>query len=101
MNTPHQSSLGREVAYPSGYDPSLLFPIPRAGARAELGLAAGAALPFTGHDRWHAYELGWLDPRGKPQVAGGAAKQHGRRSLGGRRCRAWYCYIITFLKLSD
>ena len=58
MNTPHQSSLGREVAYPSGYDPSLLFPIPRAGARAELGLAAGAALPFTGHDRWHAYELG-------------------------------------------
>lgn len=39
MNTPHQSSLGREVAYPSGYDPSLLFPIPRAGARAELGLA--------------------------------------------------------------
>ena len=69
MNTPHQSSLGREVAYPSGYDPSLLFPIPRAGARAELGLAAGAALPFIGHDRWHAYELGWLDPRGKPQVA--------------------------------
>ena len=69
MNTPHQSSLGREVAYPTGYDPSLLFPIPRAGARAELGLAAGAALPFIGHDRWHAYELGWLDPRGKPQVA--------------------------------
>ena len=69
MNTPHQSSLGREVAYPTGYDPSLLFPIPRAGARAELGLAAGAALPFIGHDRWHAYELGWLDARGKPQVA--------------------------------
>ena len=69
MTTPHESSLGREVAYPTGYDPSLLFPIPRAGARAELGLAAGAALPFTGHDRWHAYELGWLDGRGKPQVA--------------------------------
>ena len=52
MNTPHQSSLGREVAYPTGYDPSLLFPIPRAGARAELGLAAGAALHevATGHD---------------------------------------------------
>ena len=69
MTTPHESSLGREVAYPTGYDPSLLFPIPRAGARAELGVAAGAALPFTGHDRWHAYELGWLDARGKPQVA--------------------------------
>ncbi|KAF1693611.1 NADPH-dependent 7-cyano-7-deazaguanine reductase QueF [Pseudoxanthomonas koreensis] len=69
MSTPHDSSLGREVAYPTGYDPSLLFPIPRAGARAELGLAAGAPLPFAGHDRWHAYELGWLDERGKPRVA--------------------------------
>lgn len=69
MSTPHDSSLGREVAYPTGYDPSLLFPIPRAGARTELGLDAAAALPFVGHDRWHAYELGWLDGRGKPQVA--------------------------------
>ncbi|HRF84780.1 MAG: NADPH-dependent 7-cyano-7-deazaguanine reductase QueF [Xanthomonadales bacterium] len=69
MSTPHDSSLGREVAYPTRYDPSLLFPIPRAGARAELGLDAAAALPFIGHDRWHAYELGWLDARGKPQVA--------------------------------
>ena len=69
MNSPHDSSLGREVAYPTGYDRTLLFPIPRAGARAELGLAAGAALPFAGHDRWHAYELGWLDGRGKPCVA--------------------------------
>ena len=69
MNTPHDSSLGREVAYPSGYDPTLLFPIPRHGARAELGLAADAALPFAGHDRWHAYELSWLDARGPPRVA--------------------------------
>ena len=69
MSRPEDSLLGREVAYPRHYDASLLFPIPRAGARAELGLAAGAALPFTGHDRWHAYELGWLDARGKPQVA--------------------------------
>lgn len=69
MTTPHDSSLGREVAYPTRYDPSLLFPIPRAGARAELGLVPGEALPFAGHDRWHAYELGWLDPRGRPQAA--------------------------------
>lgn len=68
MNSPHDSSLGREVAYPAHYDPDLLFPIARAGARAELGLD-NAALPFAGHDRWHAYELGWLDLRGKPQVA--------------------------------
>jgi len=68
MNTPQDSSLGREVSYPSQYDPGLLFPIPRAGARAEIGLD-DAALPFVGHDRWHAFELGWLDLRGKPQVA--------------------------------
>ena len=25
-------------------------------------------MPFVGHDRWHAYELRWLDARGKPLV---------------------------------
>lgn len=60
--------LGREVAYPDRYDPALLFPIPRAQARAEIGVRADA-LPFAGHDRWHAYELSWLDARGKPVVA--------------------------------
>lgn len=68
MNTPQDSSLGREVAYPSQYDPGLLFPIPRRGAREEIGLDE-AALPFVGHDRWQAYELSWLDGRGKPRVA--------------------------------
>ncbi len=67
-NTPQDSSLGREVSYPSQYDPGLLFPIPRAAARAEIGLQ-DSALPFVGHDRWHAFELGWLNLRGKPQVA--------------------------------
>ena len=60
--------LGREVAYPGQYDPTLLFPIPRAQARGEIGVDP-AALPFIGHDRWHAYELSWLDARGKPVVA--------------------------------
>ncbi len=60
--------LGRAVDYPRGYDPTLLFPIPRAHGRAGLGLS-DAALPFEGMDRWHAYELGWLDARGKPVVA--------------------------------
>lgn len=76
MNTPQDSSLGHEVAYPSHYDAGLLFPIPRAAGRAELGIAddvpgpsPGPALPFIGHDRWHAYELSWLDARGKPHVA--------------------------------
>jgi len=67
MNTPESSTLGQRVAYPSAYDASLLFPIPRAESRARLGL--DEALPFVGVDLWNAYELSWLDPRGKPQVA--------------------------------
>lgn len=63
-----QLPLGREVAYPSRHDAGLLFPITRAAGRAALGID-GDALPFIGTDRWHAYELGWLDTRGKPVVA--------------------------------
>ncbi|MCD9004936.1 NADPH-dependent 7-cyano-7-deazaguanine reductase QueF [Luteimonas sp. XNQY3] len=59
--------LGREVAYPRHYAPGLLFPVARTLGRAEIGI--GETLPFIGHDRWHAYELSWLDTRGKPVVA--------------------------------
>lgn len=62
------SPLGRETAYPTHYDPGLLYPIPRALGRAPLGIA-GYALPFIGHDRWQVFELSWLDTHGKPQVA--------------------------------
>ena len=65
--TPH-GVLGRTVDYPREYDASLLFAIPRAQGRAGIGIDA-AALPFIGGDRWHAYELSWLDARGKPCVA--------------------------------
>ncbi|MBC7989195.1 MAG: NADPH-dependent 7-cyano-7-deazaguanine reductase QueF, partial [Luteimonas sp.] len=60
--------LGRDVAYPQHYDPTLLFPIARALGRDALGLVP-SELPFIGNDRWHAYELSWLNPRGKPAVA--------------------------------
>jgi 7-cyano-7-deazaguanine reductase len=62
------SPLGRRVIYRDTYAPELLFPIARQGKRDELGLTA-AALPFVGEDLWNAYELSWLDPRGKPVVA--------------------------------
>jgi len=65
--TPEQSPLGKSTAYTEQYDASLLFPIPRAGARAEIGV--GAQLPFFGTDIWNAYELSWLNARGKPQIA--------------------------------
>ena len=60
--------LGRHVDYPREYDPSLLFPIARALGRSHIGLS-DQALPFVGLDRWHAYELSWLDRRGKPCMA--------------------------------
>lgn len=68
-HSPEHSLLGREAAYPQQFDASLLYPIPRALGRCELGITHDRSLPFTGSDRWHAYELSWLDPRGKPQVA--------------------------------
>src|SRR5205085_8056480 len=67
MNTPEQSQLGKPAAYADRYDASLLFPISRRPKREELGLAQ--ALPFFGADLWTAFELSWLTPRGKPQVA--------------------------------
>jgi 7-cyano-7-deazaguanine reductase len=67
MNPLDHSSLGKPVAYASQYDPGLLFPIPRADKRAELGITG--TLPFIGVDIWNAFELSWLDARGKPRVA--------------------------------
>ncbi|WP_280192172.1 NADPH-dependent 7-cyano-7-deazaguanine reductase QueF [Delftia sp. PS-11] len=68
MNTPEQSQLGKTSAYVDQYDPSLLFPIARAPKRAEIGLS-DSRTPFFGADLWTAFELSWLNPRGKPQVA--------------------------------
>ncbi|ADV00921.1 NADPH-dependent 7-cyano-7-deazaguanine reductase QueF [Alicycliphilus denitrificans] len=67
MTTPEQSQLGRASAYADQYDASLLFPLPRAPKRAEIGIAGDP--PFFGADLWTAYELSWLNSRGKPQVA--------------------------------
>ena len=66
-NTPEQSQLGKASAYIDQYTPSLLFPIPRAGKRAEIGIVSAA--PFLGADLWTAFEVSWLNLRGKPQVA--------------------------------
>ena len=67
MNQPEHSPLGKTSAYVDQYDASLLFPIPRAAKRAEIGITG--APPFLGADLWTAFELSWLNERGKPQVA--------------------------------
>ncbi|MBK7645958.1 MAG: NADPH-dependent 7-cyano-7-deazaguanine reductase QueF [Betaproteobacteria bacterium] len=64
------SPLGKATEYQSHYTPELLYPIPRQLKRSELGIADGA-LPFVGEDLWNAYELSWLNPKGKPVVAVG------------------------------
>ncbi len=63
----HDSPLGKQVAGSAVHDPDLLFPIARAAGREAMGLAD--PLPFHGVDIWNAWELSWLDRRGKPQVA--------------------------------
>ncbi|MFD2365497.1 NADPH-dependent 7-cyano-7-deazaguanine reductase QueF [Pseudoduganella sp. GCM10020061] len=66
-NTADQSPLGKTSAYQTQYAPDLLFPIPRQSKRDELGISG--TLPFFGVDIWNAYEISWLNMRGKPQVA--------------------------------
>jgi 7-cyano-7-deazaguanine reductase len=65
--SPDASPLGKPSAYQTQYDPGLLFPIARQGKRDELGI--GGTLPFFGVDIWNAYEISWLNLRGKPQIA--------------------------------
>lgn len=59
------SPLGRATPGPTRYDPALLFPIARAETRAGLDLPQAA----HGADIWNAYELSWLNAKGKPVVA--------------------------------
>jgi NADPH-dependent 7-cyano-7-deazaguanine reductase QueF-like protein len=58
--------LGRRVAYPDNYDPSVLRTIQRRTARQEIGI--GDPLPFQGEDVWNCYELSWLTPAGLPRI---------------------------------
>lgn len=69
---PEQSPLGKTTEYVDQYDPSLLFPIPRAPKREEIRLSEisdAERLPFFGQDIWNAFELSWLNLKGKPQAA--------------------------------
>ncbi|MCD6570689.1 MAG: NADPH-dependent 7-cyano-7-deazaguanine reductase QueF [Deltaproteobacteria bacterium] len=53
-----ESPLGKNVRPSSKYDPSLLFTVKRHHYKTV----------FYGYDIWRAYELSWLDPKGKPNV---------------------------------
>ena len=59
--------LGREVSHSPRYNPGHLYPVPRLEGRREIGL--GTDLPFQGADIWNAYEISWLNRRGRPEIA--------------------------------
>ena len=64
--------LGKETQYVFHYDKSLIFPIARSGNREKLTMPnkrVSDDLPFYGQDIWTAFELSWLNMKGKPQVA--------------------------------
>ena len=67
MNTPETSLLGKVATYADRYDVGLLYPLPRAAQRELIGVKDRPI--FLGADLWTAYELSWLNARGKPQVA--------------------------------
>lgn len=58
--------LGKETVYVSQYDAGLLFPIARSENRATLNLQGW---PWYGQDVWTAYEVSWLNIKGRPAVA--------------------------------
>lgn len=60
------SPLGKKSENIETYSPHLLYPIPRKKARDLIGMEA---LPFGGVDIWNGYELSWLNPKGKPEIA--------------------------------
>lgn len=67
MTDASKSLLGKETDYTQSYSTDLLFPLSREKNRASLNLSTN--LPFHGEDIWTAYELSWLNLKGKPVVA--------------------------------
>lgn len=67
FNDLSQSPLGKPASYICNYSPSLIYPISRKNQREKIGIKD--PLPFHGEDIWNAYELSWLNPKGKPEIA--------------------------------
>ena len=63
----NSSPLGQDTQYVNSYDASLLFPIQRDLKWKERDIER-AELPFKGVDIWNAYEVSWLNTKGKPNV---------------------------------
>jgi len=62
------SPLGKGTVYVNRYDPDLLYPIER-DINWKRQWVERTSLPFRGVDIWNAYEVSWLNAKGKPVVA--------------------------------
>ncbi|MFQ6371283.1 NADPH-dependent 7-cyano-7-deazaguanine reductase QueF [Shewanella sp. YIC-542] len=60
-------TLGKNTRYQAQYAPQLLQAVPRQLNRDAIALSD--PMPFHGADIWTAYELSWLNAKGKPMVA--------------------------------
>ncbi len=60
--------LGSRSYYLDCYAPKLLEALPRNRGRDAIGIHKNL-LPFSGFDLWTAFELSWLNAKGKPVVA--------------------------------
>jgi 7-cyano-7-deazaguanine reductase len=59
--------LGDLTSYPAKYAPDVLYPIPRWPSRSLLEIDKN--IQMYGLDHWQAYEMSWLNTKGKPQFA--------------------------------
>lgn len=66
-NALDHAPLGADTQYVNQYDASLLYPIARDLNWKAQGIER-SMLPFQGYDIWNAYEVSWLNCRGKPVV---------------------------------
>jgi 7-cyano-7-deazaguanine reductase len=82
--------LGKSVAYESSYNAGLLMPVPRAQTREENGIEL--PLTFKGIDIWNAWELSWLNEKGKPIVAS-ARFQYSAASLNTIESKSFKLYL--------
>ena len=62
----NDNPLGRETAYPARYNPGILYPLPRWPSRSLLDIDKKIAL--YGFDYWRAYEMSWLNLKGRPET---------------------------------
>ncbi|ELU51726.1 7-cyano-7-deazaguanine reductase, partial [Vibrio campbellii CAIM 519 = NBRC 15631 = ATCC 25920] len=65
--TTYDKNLGKRSEYISEYQPELLDPIPRKIGRDEIKDLKVAN--YAGYDLWTAFEVSWLNNKGKPIVA--------------------------------